>query len=146
MFNRSCFFFLCLLFFFVWLEMQQQDRHVSTRGETELRNALCDSCRNRFEMLRSLCCLAGEALSGCSLTCVLLVLSQRRVCHQGGSMNNSCSFHETQPCIDPILPGLTFIAEKCLNTEYLLKNLLHNILMPGWNVPVCSDKLNFTFK
>lgn len=43
--------------------MQQRDGHVS---ETELRKALSDSCRNRFEMLRSLCCLAGGALSGCS--------------------------------------------------------------------------------
>lgn len=94
--SRNVFFFLIflffgLLFFFVCLEMQQRDHRVSACGETELRNALCDSCRNRFEMLRSLCCLTGEALSGCSLTCVVLVLSQPRVCHQGGGMNNRCS-------------------------------------------------------
>lgn len=98
------FFLFCLLFFFVWLEMQQRDRHVSTRSETELRNALCDSCRNRFEMLRSGCCLTGKALSFCSLTGVVLALSQSRVCHLGGSMNNSCSFQQTQPPIDLNFP------------------------------------------
>lgn len=59
--------------------MLQRRRHFGACCETELRNALCDSCRNRFEMLRSLCCFRGKALSGCSLTCVVLMLSQRRV-------------------------------------------------------------------
>lgn len=59
--------------------MLQRRRHFGACCETELRNALCDSCRNRFEMLRSLCCFTGKALSGCSLTCAALMLSQRRV-------------------------------------------------------------------
>lgn len=59
--------------------MLQRRRHFGACCETELRNALCDSCRNRFEMLRSLCCFTGKALNGCSLTCVVLMLSQRRV-------------------------------------------------------------------
>lgn len=57
-------------------------------GETDLTNVLQDSCRNRFEMLRSCRCLRGRALSACSLMCVVLMLSERRVWQQVCSMNN----------------------------------------------------------
>lgn len=55
--------------------------------KTELTNVRWDSCRNRFEMLRSLCCLRGKALSACSLMCVVLMLSEGSVWQRVCSMN-----------------------------------------------------------
>lgn len=55
--------------------------------KTELTNVRRDSCRNRFEMLRSLSCLRGKTLSACSLMCVVLMLSEGRVWQRVCSMN-----------------------------------------------------------
>lgn len=74
--------------------MLQRRRHFDACCETELRNALCDSCRNRFEMLRSLCCFTGKALSGCSLTCVALMLSQRRVSQPSAASMRSMRWND----------------------------------------------------
>lgn len=57
-------------------------------GETDLTNVLRDSCRDTFEMLRSLDCLKGEALSARSLMWVVLMLSEGRVWQQVQGMNN----------------------------------------------------------
>lgn len=55
---------------------------------TDPGNAHRGSCGNRFEMLRSLRCLRGRALSTCSLMSVVLLLSDARARQQGWSIGN----------------------------------------------------------
>lgn len=83
-------------------------------GETDLANVLRDSCRNRFEMLRSLGCLRGRALSARLLMCVVLMLSLRRVWQQVWSTNNfTASTQDSTQILRATPKSLTFSINGC---------------------------------
>lgn len=101
-------------------------------GETDLTNVRRDSCRNRFKMLRSLCCLREKALSACSLMCVVLMLSEGRVWQQREQLH---SFHMR------LNKDALSYNRNVINLKMYLKNIFKKstlfLHLNVWDVYVC---------